>query len=73
MGGSFCLLAWQPITEKDDFLLPVVRINTNLAHFLHSVVYGNIKSMGNLVHVPDLLWPDLLFSDFVFAVSTECG
>lgn len=72
MGGSFWPLAWQlRTTVKDDFSFPVVRIDTVLVRFLHSVVHGDIKGEGNLVHVGDVLWPDLLFSDLVFAVHTE--
>jgi len=41
--------------------------------FLHGAVLGDIKGEGNLDHVGDVLWPDLLFSDFVFAVWVESG
>lgn len=41
--------------------------------FLDSWVHGDVRSEGVLVHVGDVVWLDLAFSDLVLAVGAEDG
>lgn len=52
---------------KDDFSFPVVHIFTVLVPVFSTVRFTGISSEWNLVHVDDVLWPDLLFIDIFFS------